>query len=126
VGLRRRNTVLAALERFRGGGEAPVNLTQVLAFLYVCENEGLSVSELALLMRTTTATASRTLSALAEGDPATCQGLVRSRVNEKHAQGRIVTLTEKGASLREAIDGLIAERIPMSTGRNLRNRSTDK
>lgn len=113
MAVRRRNTVLAALERFRTGSQGPVNLTQVMAFLYVCENQGLSVSELALLLRTTTATASRTIAALSDGDSATCLGLVSSRVNERHAQGRIVTLTSKGASLCEAIDRLIEESIPI-------------
>jgi hypothetical protein len=37
-------------------------------------------------------------------------------VNELHAQGRIVSLTAKGAALREAIDRLIAESILIGHG----------
>lgn len=128
AGVRRRNSVLAALERMRAG-EAQVNLTQVLAFFYICENEGLSVSELAMLLRTTTATASRTVASLGQGDPAVRLGLVVSAVNEKHAQGRLLTLTAEGRRLREEIDRLIGEAAPIAlrdSPARLRKRSTYK
>lgn len=128
AGVRRRNSVLASLERIRAGA-APVNLTQVLGFFYICENEGLSVSELAMLLRTTTATASRTVASLGEGDPAERLGLVASAVNENHAQGRRLTLTAEGRRLRDEIDRLIAEAAPIAlrdSPAGLRKRSTHK
>lgn len=110
--VRRRNSVLAALERLRAGGEQ-LNLTEVLAYLYVCENEGLSVSELALLLRTTTATASRTVASLAEAASAGGLELIASRTNEKHAQGRILVLSPRGRRMAEEIDQLIDQAVPI-------------
>lgn len=112
--IRRRNSVLAALERLRSGGEQ-LNLTEVLAYLYVCENEGLSVSELALLLRTTTATASRTVASLSEGEASGGLELVASRTNERHAQGRVLVLTPRGRRMREDIDRLIEQAVPIGS-----------
>ena len=50
--MRRRNTVLEALERMRKI-EPQLNLMHVLTFLYICENEGLNVSDSFLLKNNT-------------------------------------------------------------------------
>ena len=43
------------MERFRTDCEA-ISFTHILAFLYICENEGIMVAELATVLRMTRAT----------------------------------------------------------------------
>ncbi len=122
-GVRRRNSVLDAVERVRRAAPQ-VNLTQVVAFLYVCENEGLNVSELAQVCRTTRATASRTAHALAvkgsAGALAPYAGLLELRPNPTAAHGQMIFLSPAGQKLRVEIDGVIAraQRILPSTHSN--------
>ena len=112
MGLRRRNTVLEALERMRKV-EPQLNLMHVLTFLYICENEGLNVSELAQVCRTTRASASRNARGLAEraaaGSLAPHVGLVEVRPNPESPHGRVLHLTRTGRRMRDEIDALIAE-----------------
>lgn len=107
---RRRDSVLEALETLRKA-EPAISLTHTLAFLYICENEGLNVSELAEICRTTIATASRTARALtapgARDSLKPSTGWVASRRNPSDAKGRVLFLTDKGRQLRERIDGVI-------------------
>jgi DNA-binding MarR family transcriptional regulator len=111
---RRRNSVLEALERCRAECEGPVSITHVLAFLYVCENEGLMVAELASVLRVTRATASRTARALASRDTADSLppylGLVDVRNAETDQRVRALHVSEKGARLRDRIDEAIRKR----------------
>jgi DNA-binding MarR family transcriptional regulator len=120
-GSRRRNSTLEAIERVRRAAPQ-ANLTQVVAFLYVCENEGLNVSELAQVCRTTRATASRTAHALevrsAPGSLAPFAGLFELRANPAAAHGQLIFLTPLGQRLRADIDTVIgrAVRILPSNG----------
>src|SRR3569623_3502701 len=67
---RERNTILAALELLRATG-APRVFHTLLLFLYVCENEGLTVSELAFVAGMHVTTTARLVKALAgEGSAA--------------------------------------------------------
>jgi DNA-binding MarR family transcriptional regulator len=108
---RQRNSALEVIERLRRA-EPGVNLTQALAFLYICENEGLNVSELAQVCRTTRATASRTAHALtaqaAPGSLAPYAGLVEMRPNPAAAHGQLLHLSPAGRRLRDEIDVVIA------------------
>lgn len=91
---------------------ADANSTQILAFLYICENEGLNVSELTQLLQTTNATASRTASSLENGvRDAGGPGLVVSAPGERHAHSRVLRLSPRGRALRDRIDGLIRDAI---------------
>ncbi len=109
---RRRNSALEVIERMRRR-EPAVCLTHILTFLYVCENEGLNVAELASVSRTTRATASRSARALAPrampGSLAPHLGLVEQRSNPINAHGRLLYLTEEGRRLRDEFDILISE-----------------
>ncbi len=113
---RRRNTLLACLERCRREVR-PMSLSHLLAFLYIAENQGLNVTELADICRTTTATASRTARAmLVEGAMDALQpffGLVEARPNPADVKGRVLFLTPAGRKLREELDALIADAIPI-------------
>lgn len=112
---RRRDSLLEALEVFRRVHPA-ISIIHVLAFLYVCENEGLNVSELAGLCRTTCATASRTAHSLSEGleDAAgLISPLVEIRPNPRNPKGRLLFLAPAGRSLRDELDRIIARCDPI-------------
>lgn len=110
---RRRNTLLAALELMRRSAGRP-NLTQVVAFLYVCENEGLNVAQLADLLGLTSATASRAATCL-EAAPPEGMGWVASRSGDQLAHARLLFLTASGRSIRDRLQGLIEEVRPIVT-----------
>ena len=65
--MRARNTLLACLHLFKAL-DPRVSVNEVMAFLYVCENEGLTVQDLAVVGRLTQSTASRSLRALGPAD----------------------------------------------------------
>lgn len=98
---------MAAVERFRAT-HSNVSSLHVMAFLYVCENEGLNVSELAHVCTMSRPTASRIVRALAS--PERRQGLIECRRNPADRKGRLLFLTEKGLRLRAELDWLIRER----------------
>lgn len=113
-GPRRRNALLEALELFRV--EDPgVRLSTVIAFLYLCENEGFCVSELAAVSGMTLATASRAARSLAAPDaprslpPAL--GLAEIRTAGKvHA----LILSPTGRALRDRLDQTIVQATTIS------------
>ena len=113
---RRRSAVLSALEQVRTLHPG-VNLTQMLAWLYIAENEGLSVTELSLALGTTVATASRTVRVLyGEGHSEALGpsvGLVEPRRNPSIPHARLLYLTPKGEQLRHRIDELIMAGVPI-------------
>lgn len=115
--MRRRNTVLAAFELFRK--QTPdLWINNVLTFLYVCENEGASVTEIAQVSRLLEATASRCIrSFAAPGSPGALKpalGLVELVEDPADGRGRLVYLTAKGRALAEQIDGLILDAVTIS------------
>lgn len=107
---RRRNTLLACLVTLRQSAPA-INLSEVIAFLYVAENRGIRVKELAGLMGTTQATASRAARALvSEGDAGAlkpCLGWLVMASNGREKISRHLYLTPLGEAVRERLDGLI-------------------
>ncbi|MDB5422673.1 MAG: regulatory protein MarR [Phenylobacterium sp.] len=114
--MRARNTVLAALHLFKAL-DPRVSVNETIAFLYVCENEGLTVQDLAVVGRLTQSTASRSLRALGPADsewslqPAL--GLVRAYLHPNDGRSHVIQLTERGQDLRERIDALIRQAEPI-------------
>lgn len=113
AGTRRRNAVLEALEQFRKEADG-VRLSTVIAFLYLCENEGLCISELAAASGMTLATASRAARSLAEPDVpgalAPALGLAELRRDGKvHA----LYLTAAGVALRARLNATIVQATPI-------------
>lgn len=111
---RRRNALLEALELFRA--EDPnTRLSTVLAFLYLCENEGFCVSELAAASGMTMATASRAArSLIAPGAPgalAPALGLAELR---HHGKIRALHLSAAGRELRDRLDETIVQATTIS------------
>lgn len=113
---RRRNSCLQALEEVRALSPA-ATLKDVVAFLYVCENEGINLRELAQVCGFTDSTASRTARSLApRGAPGALPpalGLIELRTDTRDDRSRTLHLTEPGRRLRDRIDGLIAEARPV-------------
>ena len=114
--MRPRNTVLAAMHLFKTL-DPRVSVNEIMAFLYVCENEGLTVQDLAVVGHLTQSTASRSLRALGPADsewslePAL--GLVRAYLHPSDARSHVIQLTELGLDMRERLDGLIRQAEPI-------------
>jgi DNA-binding MarR family transcriptional regulator len=119
---RERNTILAALELFRATG-APRVFHTLLLFLYVCENEGLTVSELAFVASMHVTTTARLVKVLAgeaatvvdseEGDAGLQAPLFAVRPSPDDHRLRFVQLTPEGRALRDRMSGLIAAARPI-------------
>lgn len=113
---RRRNSLLQLLEYFRTL-DAEIVVNDILVFLYVCENEGLNIKELAALARLTEATASRRARALAPPDiafpVAPSMGLLEIFQGED-GRTRLLYLTEKGREARRVVSELIASATPLA------------
>jgi DNA-binding MarR family transcriptional regulator len=118
--MRPRNTLLAALHLFKTL-DARVSVNEIMAFLYVCENEGLTVQDLAVVGHLTQSTASRSLRALGPADsewslqPAL--GLVRAYLHPNDGRSHVVQLTDLGLDMRERLDGLIRQAEPIVRAR---------
>jgi DNA-binding MarR family transcriptional regulator len=114
---RRRNSFLQLLEHFRELHPGLV-VADLVAFLYICENEGLNITELAQLGRFTGATASRRARALAGPDTPSPRppslGLVEIYEGGDDARARQIFLTDKGRAAREAISEMITRAIPLA------------
>lgn len=116
---RRRNTLLASLVLFRR--LAPdITVSEMLSFLYVAENPGVRVKELAVLMATTGATASRASRALlSAGDAGVLspgRGWLLMASNGREAISRHLYLTEAGAELADRLDCLIRSARTIDAG----------
>jgi len=114
---RRRNSLLQALEQFRTLDPGLV-ITDLVVFLYICENEGLNVKELAAVARLTEATASRRARALGEPDApgamAPSVGLVEAYQGDD-GRARLIFLTDKGRKMRDQLQRIIAAADPITT-----------
>lgn len=112
---RRRNSLLQALEAFRAMDPGLV-ITDLVVFLYVCENEGLNVKELAQVSRLTEATASRRARALGEPDApgamAPSVGLVEAFQGDD-GRARLIYLTERGRQVRDQLQQVIGAADPI-------------
>jgi DNA-binding MarR family transcriptional regulator len=113
---RRRNTLLACMTMLRR--RAPqITVTEIMVFLYVAENSGVRVKELAHLMATTPATASRAARALVSiGDPGALppsRGWLVMSSNDREKISRHLYLTPLGAQITEQLDALIGRSQPI-------------
>jgi DNA-binding MarR family transcriptional regulator len=100
----------AALGRLRRRG-IELNISQLTAYLYVCENEGLNLSELASVMAVTNQVASYTVRGLLGPDqprairPAA--DLIRADVSDNDGRALSLSLTPRGAEVRDDLDEII-------------------
>lgn len=107
--VRRRNAVLEALELFRAGDGA-ARLSTIVAFLYLCENEGLCISELAAAAGMTLATASRAARSLAgSGAPGALSPAMGLAELRREGKVHALYLTPAGQALRDRLDATIVQ-----------------
>lgn len=111
---RRRNTGLDIMERLRAQGDG-MTFNAMLVFMYVAENEGVNVTDLARMCRMTEATASRSARALATPDSPSALppslGLLELRQDPYDGRGRMVYLTALGKKLSAEIDASIRNAV---------------
>jgi DNA-binding MarR family transcriptional regulator len=110
---RRRNSVLEALVRLRRRRPG-VNLTEAIIFLYVAENPGLNVAELARLIGMTLATASRAARGLA-GEQAQAPALLEIQGSPVDLRGRRHFLSRAGIELAEELETVIGRADPIAS-----------
>lgn len=112
-------SVLEAVRMFRLWGPS-ASLTDFTSLLYVCENEGVCLKELAYLGGTSTATMSRSISFLAGSSEFSstpeCSCLLRLSSHPNDGRRRSVFLTEDGQQLRRDIEALFSPSATASGG----------
>lgn len=116
IGGRRRNTLLAGLVLLKK--VAPdITQSEILAFLYVAENPGVRIKELAALMETTEATASRAsralLDAVGPGSRPQGRGWLIMASNDRESVSRHLYLSPAGIELVGRLDSLIESARPI-------------
>lgn len=95
--------------------DARISVNEIVAFLYVCENEGLSVQELAYVAGLTQSTASRSLRSLGRAGSDWAQppalGLVDAFLNPTDGRSHVVHLSDQGRVLRDKLDEMIRRAV---------------
>jgi DNA-binding MarR family transcriptional regulator len=113
---RRRDTILAAIEAFREE-ELPRSLSSLMLFLYICENEGLTVSELAYVSKVPVAKAARIVKILAgesrEAPLAADRVLFECRASPQDRRLKFVHLAPRGRQICARMEALIALATPI-------------
>ena len=108
--MRRRDCLLEALLAFRGLS-AGISVNEILAFLYICENEGLSVQELAFVAQMSQSAASRSARGLGPADSPWSRppalGLVKAYLHPSDGRSHLLHLTDDGKHLRDRLDDII-------------------
>ncbi len=112
---RSRNSILEALALFEAL-ELPRGFHCLSVFLYVCENEGLTITELAWLTGSTVSVVARTVRIMAgevvERGPATSHILLTlDPASDRRL--KLVRLTREGRDLRDRLEALIAAARPI-------------
>jgi DNA-binding MarR family transcriptional regulator len=102
--------MLAGLEVFRRAGK-DLPLGSILAFLHVCSEEGIPVTDLAHLYAFSESSSSRYVRALTRSSPGgDRKGLVRIVRHAGDGRRHLVYLTEDGRHLRDEIAAALASR----------------
>lgn len=105
---RRRSTPLEVIEMFRTW-HPDVSIKTACAFLYVAENEGISISELAYLLKTSLSTATRIVAALAEPGKA----LLEVRPWPDDGRVRTVHLSGTGRDFMDRVNDTVVDARPI-------------
>lgn len=115
--MRPRDSLLEALAVFRELNPT-ITVNEIITFLYTCENEGLSVQELAYVARMTEPTASRSVRSFGPpgsewARPPAC-GLIEAFLNPQDGRSRVLHLTPTGREVRDRLDAIIREAIAIA------------
>lgn len=112
--MRPRDSLLEALILLKGL-EPRIGVNELVAFLHVCEQEGLSVQELARGAKLTQSTASRSLRSLGPAGSPWSQppsvGLVEAFLNPADGRSHVIHLTAKGREIRDRLDEIIRSAV---------------
>jgi DNA-binding MarR family transcriptional regulator len=104
------NTLSTAVEAMRAACPR-LTLRQAILFLYACENEGLSMHELAFVSRVSDQTTSRGVRMLASHDPERLPApLLSLRRHPDDKRVLLISLTARGAALKAQINAAIEAR----------------
>ena len=115
--MRPRDSLLEAILALKAL-DARISVNEVVAFLYTCENEGLSVQELAYVAGLTQSTASRSLRSLGRPGSDWAQspalGLVDAFLNPADGRSHVIHLSERGRDLRDRLDTIIKRAVTIA------------
>jgi DNA-binding MarR family transcriptional regulator len=120
---RSRDTILQAALSFRSARPG-LSLSDLIAFLYIAENPGISFAELAHVSQINKMTVSRIVRRLSgdEGEVADAAGaaaLVRVEPNAADDRSLVVFLTAEGRALCDEADSAIKRAIPIDAAEQL-------
>src|SRR3954447_24277587 len=105
--MRQRDCILDAMLVFRALNPR-ASVSEIVAFLYTCENEGLSVQELAFVSGMSQSAASRNLRGLGRADSPWANppalGLVEPCLRPSDGRSHVLHLTPEGERLRQRLD----------------------
>ena len=115
--MRPRDSLLEALSYLKEIAPG-VTVNEIITFLYTCENEGLSVQELAYVARMTEPTASRSIRSFGPAGSDWARppalGLVEAFLNPNDGRSRIIHLTDEGRAVRSRLDTVIRQAIAIT------------
>lgn len=115
------SALLASIETIRLKNR-DIGLMGVIVFLYICENEGMSVKELAYHCGASDASISRSIQALrlptSRSGKASHNGLVHVFQNPDDGRRHLVFLTEHGQRLRDEIGALLTAQSNVAQSTN--------
>ena len=115
--MRRRNSLLEALLAFKAL-DPRISVNDIVAFLYTCENEGLSVQELAFIAEFSQTTASRCLRALGRSGSAwslpPALGFVDAYADAADGRTHVIRLSNDGERFRARLDEIIRRAAPIA------------
>jgi DNA-binding MarR family transcriptional regulator len=115
--LRRRNSMLEGMELFRSV-RTQRSFSALILFLYACENEGLTFTELAELAGMPIASASRLIRSLLghhdRANQAVDPPLFEVQMSPSDARIKAIVLSEEGRAMRDAFESLIAAARPIA------------
>ena len=107
---RPRSVLVEALALFRGLNPT-ITVNEIATFLHACDQEGLTIQELADLADMTEPTASRSIRSFgppgSEWARAPACGLVEAFLNPKDGRSRVLHLTPAGRAVRDRLDAII-------------------
>ncbi|HLZ74086.1 hypothetical protein [Phenylobacterium sp.] len=90
-----------------------VGVFHIMAFLYVCENEGLNVQELTDISGMSQSSASRCLRELGMLETDSPRSLLRAHANPRDGRSYVIRLTPCGRQLRDRLDAVIRKAEPI-------------
>jgi DNA-binding MarR family transcriptional regulator len=115
--MRARDSLLEALVAFKAL-DPRIGVNELVAFLYTCENEGLSVQQLAHVAKLTQSTASRSLRSLGPAGSDWSQppalGLVEAFINPADARSHVIHLSARGREMRDRLDAIIRAAVTIA------------